>query len=341
MVTLREAGSFVLAGMNRDPILQKVRVEKKLIFVAIGGNSLIRGKGLTTVEDQHRAVRETVRHFADLIAGGYRLVISHGNGPQVGYIMLRSEIAHRATGLHVVPLPNVVADTQGSIGYQIQQSLNNELSRRGLVDRCVTIVTQVVVNADDPGFARPSKPVGGFYNDEHVEAIRRDYPHWTLVNEPGRGFRRVVPSPEPQEVIEKEAVEILLSRGYHVVTVGGGGIPVVRTDHGLEGAEAVIDKDLVSALLANQLGIDQLVISTEVEHVSLNFGMPDEQPIRIMDVQEAHAYIGEGHFAPGSMLPKIEAALRFLEGGGRRVVITAPEFLEDAIFRDRGTHIVP
>ena len=317
------------------------KAEDNLLFVAIGGNSLIKGKKLTTVEDQHRAVRQTVRHFADLIARGYQLVISHGNGPQVGFIMLRSEAAHRVTGLHVVPLPNVVADTQGSIGYQIQQSLNNELAMRGLEGHCVTIVTQVVVDRDDPGFERPSKPVGGFYDDAHMESIRRDYPDWTLVNEPGRGFRRVVPSPEPLEVVEKPVVETLLQAGYHVVTVGGGGIPVIRTNHGLEGVDAVIDKDLASSLLANQLGIDVFVISTEVEHVSLNFGKANQRPIDTMTVREAEAYISEGHFAPGSMLPKIEAALRFLRRGGRRVIITAPEFLEDAILDGRGTHIAP
>ncbi len=309
--------------------------------MAIGGNSLIRGKRLTSVEDQHRAIRLTVRHFADLIARKYQLVISHGNGPQVGYILLRSEVAHRVTGLHLVPLPNVVADTQGSIGYQIQQSLNNELAARGLKDRCVTVVTQVVVDREDPAFEKPSKPVGGFYDDEHVQAIRRDYPDWTIVNEPGRGFRRVVPSPEPCEVVEEEVVEALLKSGYHVVTVGGGGIPVIRTNHGLEGVDAVIDKDLASSLLANQLGIDLLAISTEVEQVALNFGKPDQKPISSMTVREAEQYIAEGHFAPGSMLPKVEAALRFLRGGGRRVVITAPEFFEDAVLNGRGTHIVP
>ena len=313
----------------------------KLMFVAIGGNSLIRGKRLTTVEDQHRAIGTTVRHFAGLVSRGYQLVISHGNGPQVGYIMLRSEVAHRVTGLHLVPLPNVVADTQGSIGYQIQQSLNNELAMRGMKERCVTVVTQVVVDRDDPAFEKPSKPVGGFYDDEHVEAIRRDYPDWILVNEPGRGFRRVVASPEPREVVEKQVIENLVQSGYHVVAVGGGGIPVVRTNHGLEGVDAVIDKDLASSLLANQLGIKLFAISTEVEQVALNFGEPNEQPISTMTVREAEGYIAQGHFAPGSMLPKIEAALRFLRGGGSHVVITSPEFLEDALLNGRGTHIVP
>ncbi len=316
-------------------------MKEKQIFVAIGGNSLIRGKRLTTVEDQHRAVQQTVRHLAGLIGRGYQLVISHGNGPQVGFILLRSEVAHRVTGLHLVPLPNVVADTQGSIGYQIQQSLDNELAARDIEGHCVTVVTQVVVDRDDPGFGRPSKPVGGFYDDEHLESIRRDYPEWTLINEPGRGFRRVVPSPEPREVVEKPVVETLLRCGYHVVTVGGGGIPVIRTTHGFQGVDAVIDKDLASGLLANQLDIGLFVISTEVEHVALNFGTPHQRDIDSMTIREAEQYVGEGHFAPGSMLPKIEAALRFLRGGGRRVVITAPEFMEDAIFNGRGTHIVP
>jgi carbamate kinase len=334
----REGSGTVAYGVDD---VNPRRVKEKLIFVAIGGNSLIKGKRLATVEHQHRAIRQTVRHLADLIVQGYQLVISHGNGPQAGFIMLRSEVAHRVTGLHLVPLPNVVADTQGSIGYQIQQSLNNELVIRGVEGHCVTVVTQVVVDSDDPGFGRPSKPVGGFYDDKHLESIRCDYPDWTLVNESGRGFRRVVPSPEPREVVEKPVVETLLRNGYHVVTIGGGGIPVVKTNHGLEGVDAVIDKDLASSLLANQLNIGTFIISTAVEQVALNFGKPNQRPIHSMTVREAEQYVTEGHFAPGSMLPKIEAALRFLKGGGRRVVITAPEFLEEAVLNGRGTHIVP
>jgi carbamate kinase len=315
-------------------------VNEKLIFVAIGGNSLIKSKELMRVEDQHQAIRETVRHLADLIEQGYQLVISHGNGPQVGFIMRRSEVARRWTGLHPVPLVNVVADTQGSIGYQVQQSLNNELAYRGAKGQCVTVVTQVVVDADDPGFRQPSKPVGEFFDDGQVGAIRRDNPEWTLVQDAGRGWRRVVPSPEPREVVEKQVVEILLRSGYHVVTVGGGGIPVVRSEHGLEGVDAVIDKDLASSLLANQLNIGLFIISTEVEQVALNFGKPDQKVINTMTVGEAEQYVREGHFAPGSMLPKIEAALRFLRGGGREVIITSPECLKDAVVSGRGTHIV-
>ena len=316
-------------------------MHKKLIFVAIGGNSLIKSKELKRVEDQHQAIRETILHFADLIEQGFQLVISHGNGPQVGFIMRRSEVARRLTGLHPVPLVNVVADTQGSIGYQVQQSLNNELARRSVEGQCVTVVTQVVVDKDDPGFRNPSKPVGEFFDNEQIGAIRQDNPDWTLVQDAGRGWRRVVPSPEPLEVVEKQVVVALLKNGYHVVTVGGGGIPVVKTEHGLEGVDAVIDKDLASSLLANQLDVGLFIISTEVEEVALNFGKPDQRSIDRMTVREAEQYIAEGHFAPGSMLPKVEAALRFLKGGGREVIITSPECLKDAVVSGKGTHIVP
>lgn len=313
----------------------------KLAFIAIGGNSLIKSKDMQTVEDQHQAVRETIRHVADLIEQGYQVMISHGNGPQVGFIMLRSEVARRETGLHLVPLVNVVADTQGSIGYQIQQSLNNELAARGKEGQCLTVVTQVVVDGDDPGFKKPAKPVGEFYDVAEVEEIRREYPDWSLVEDAGRGFRRVVPSPEPLEVVEKPVIESLLESGYHVVAVGGGGIPVVRTDSGLEGVDAVIDKDLASAMLAGQLGAGLLIVSTAVEHVAINFGKPGEEAICNMTVAEAEGYIAEGHFAPGSMLPKVQSALRFLRAGGKEVIITSPEFIKEAVTNGKGTHIVP
>jgi len=316
-------------------------MKDKLVFIAIGGNSLIKSKKLQKVEDQHQAIKETVRHVADLIVQGYQVVISHGNGPQVGFIMRRSEVARRVTGLHLVPLVNVVADTQGSIGYQIQQSLNNELAGRNTAGQCVTVVTQVVVDREDPGFKKPAKPVGEFFDAQQLAEIRRDYPDWTLIEDAGRGFRRVVPSPKPREVVERPVIESLLNSGYHVVTVGGGGIPVVRTDEGLAGVDAVIDKDLASSLLANQLGAGLLIISTAVEQVALNFGKPDQMAIGKMTVAEAEQYIAEGHFAPGSMLPKIQSALSFLKNGGQEVIITAPEFIKETVTMGRGTHIVP
>ncbi len=316
-------------------------MKEKLVFIAIGGNSLIKSKDLQTVEDQHHAIRNTIRHVADLIERGYQVLISHGNGPQVGFIMRRSEVARRETGLHLVPLVNVVADTQGSIGYQIQQSLNNELATKGIAGQCVTVVTQVLVDKDDPGFENPNKPVGEFFDEAQLADIRRDYPDWTLVQDAGRGFRRVVPSPEPREVVERPVIESLLNSGYHVVAVGGGGMPVMQTDKGLEGLDAVIDKDLASSLLAGQMGVGLLIISTAVEQVALNFGKPDQKTISKMTVAEAERYIEEGHFAPGSMLPKIQASLRFLKGGGEEVIITAPEFIKDAVINGKGTHIVP
>jgi carbamate kinase len=241
----------------------------------------------------------------------------------------------------LVPLVNVVADTQGSIGYQIQQSLNNELADRGQEAQIVTVVTQVVVDREDPGFKNPAKPIGEFYDADQIDDIRRDYPDWSLVEDAGRGFRRVVPSPEPLEVVERPVIESLLIDGYHVITVGGGGIPVVRTDQGLEGVDAVIDKDLASAMLAGQLGAGMLIISTAVEQVALNFGKPNEEKIAHMTIAQAEQYIVEGHFAPGSMLPKIQSALRFLKDGGEEVIVTSPEFIKAAVTQCKGTHVVP
>jgi len=316
-------------------------MKAKLAFVAIGGNSLIKSKELQKVEDQHDAIRETVTHVVDLIDQGYQVIISHGNGPQVGFILRRSEVARRATGLHLVPLVNAVADTQGSIGYQIQQAMNNELAARNLAGQCVTLVTQVVVDRDDPAFLKPAKPVGEFFDGAQLADIRHEYPDWSLIEDAGRGYRRVVPSPAPHEIVEKPIVESLLREGYHVVAAGGGGIPVVRNGQDLEGVDAVIDKDLVSSLLAAQLGAELLVISTAVEQVALNFGKPTQELIGTMTVSQAESYIEQDHFAPGSMLPKIEAALGFLRAGGKEVIITAPEFIREAVLNGKGTHIIP
>jgi carbamate kinase len=208
-------------------------MKKKLAFIAIGGNSLVKSKEHQTVEDQHQAIRETVQHVIDLISQGYQVLISHGNGPQVGFIMRRSEVARQATGLHLVPLVNVVADTQGSIGYQIQQAVNNELATQGIAGQCVTIVTQVVVDKDDPAFEAPAKPVGEFFQEDQLEDIQREYPDWSLIEDAGRGYRRVVPSPAPIEIVERPVIESLLKAGYHVIAGGGGGIPVVRSGKGL------------------------------------------------------------------------------------------------------------
>jgi carbamate kinase len=202
------------------------------------------------------------------------------------------------------------------------------------------VITQVVVDRDDPGFREPAKPVGEFYTPEQAEGIRRAYPDWSLMEDAGRGFRRVVPSPEPQAIVEKPVLESLLDQGFHVVAVGGGGIPVIETENGFEGVDAVIDKDLASSLLATQLKADLMIISTAVEHVALNFGKPGAAPIHRMDTVQAETYMAEGHFAPGSMLPKIQSALGFLKNGGTEVIITSPEYIKEAVTCGKGTHIV-
>lgn len=314
---------------------------KKLAFVAIGGNSLIKSKELQKVEDQHDAIRETVTHVVDLIEQGYQVVISHGNGPQVGFILRRSEVARQATGLHLVPLVNAVADTQGSIGYQIQQAMTNELASRKMEGRCVTLITQVVVDPDDPAFANPDKPVGEFFDSSQLQSIQQEYPHWALTEDAGRGYRRVVPSPQPLEIVEKPIIDTLLREKYHIVAAGGGGIPVVKKGDMLDGVDAVIDKDSVSSLLAGQLGAELLIISTAVEQVALNFGKPTQKAIGSMTTSEARKYIEQNHFARGSMLPKIQAALKFIDRGGKEVIITAPQFIKDAVLNGKGTHIIP
>lgn len=314
---------------------------RKLAVVAMGGNSLIRDPSRKSVEDQYEAVTDTVRHIVELIAAGYQVVITHGNGPQVGFIMLRSELARQYAGLHMVPLVSCVADTQGAIGYQIQQALANELRRRGLEGETATVVTQVTVDPADPGFADPSKPVGEFYEAKEVGELKKLHPDWILKEDSGRGFRRVVPSPNPVDIVETPAVRTLLDNGFHVITAGGGGIPVINTDQGLLGVDAVIDKDLATGLLATKLGAPLLVISTAVPSVALNFGTPEQKNLGTVTVDEMQAYLDEGHFAPGSMAPKVQAALDFIRAGGERVIITDPQTIGKAINDGAGTHIVP
>jgi len=316
-------------------------VSKQLAVIAIGGNSLIKHRDKQTVADQYKAICETTSHLVDLVEQGFQLVITHGNGPQVGFIMLRSEIARKEVGLHIVPLSSCVADTQGAIGLQIQQALGDELARCGLGGRTVTIVTQVEVNPDDPGFLHPDKPVGEFYTYEELAGLREQHPDWVLMEDASRGYRRVVPSPLPVRIVEQEAVNTLLADGFHVVTAGGGGIPVVRTSDGLQSVDAVIDKDKTASLLAKQLGATLLVISTAVEQVMLNFGTSSERPLGQVSVAQMEQYLADGHFAPGSMAPKIEAAIAFIRAGGQKVIITNPENIGEAIRHDRGTQIIP
>jgi carbamate kinase len=313
---------------------------KKLAVVAIGGNSLIKDNAHRRVEDQYEAIKETVVNLVDIIELGYSILVTHGNGAQVGFILRRSEIAFKHEGLHFVPLVSCVADTQGAIGYQIQQALNNEFVKRGIRQQAVTVVTQVKVDGEDPAFKKPSKPIGAFYSQEEMEKLTESNPGWQLVEDAGRGFRRVVASPRPIEIVEKNAIQTLVNEGFCVIAVGGGGIPVKEKDTTmLEGIDAVIDKDYASALLAGDMGAETLIVSTGVDNICLNFGKPDEKPLGKMTLAETRRYIKEGHFAEGSMLPKIRAIVSFLEQGGKKAIISRPEKLKEAILGKAGTCI--
>ena len=307
--------------------------------VAIGGNSLIKDTQHQTVRDQYIAAQETCRHIVGMIQDGWNVVITHGNGPQVGFILRRSELA--AHELHEVPLDVCGADTQGAIGYALQQNLENEFQRLGMDRHAATVISQTEVAADDPAFQHPTKPIGSFMDE--VTAERRRAEGWHVVNDANRGWRRVVASPKPVRIVEMPAIRRLVADGIVVVTVGGGGIPVVRNaDGALEGVPAVIDKDLATALLANQLDADLLLISTAVEQVALNFGKPDQRFVSRLTASEARHYLEEGtHFAAGSMAPKIQAVLNYLDGGGKEAIVTDPENVRRALAGETGTRFVP
>ena len=310
-----------------------------IAVVAVGGNALIKDKDRQTVQDQYNCVQDTMTHIVDMIENGWDVVITHGNGPQVGFRLRRSELAKEV--LHEVPLDYCGADTQGSIGYMLQMALHNEFKRRGLNKVAATIVTQAIVDKHDPAFEHPTKPIGSFMEEREAKS-RRANDGWTVVEDAGRGWRRVVPSPRPISIVEAEAIHNLIKAGFTVIGVGGGGIPVIERDDGtLTGIEAVIDKDFGSSLLAKLIGADLFVISTAVEKVALNFNTPEQKWLDQMTVSEAKQYISEGHFASGSMLPKIQASIQFLENGGKKALITDPEHISDALEGKTGTWIVP
>jgi carbamate kinase len=314
----------------------------KLAVIAVGGNSLIRDDKRVTVEDQVVALQETAHHIADMIEAGWDLAIGHGNGPQVGFILRRSEIAAKVEGMHEVPLDVCGADSQGAIGYEFQQALQNEYHRRGIKKGAVTLITQTLVDRSDPAFQKPTKPIGSFMDE--AEARRREKEMgWTVVEDAGRGWRRVVPSPLPKKILELEAVRLLLDAGVTVITVGGGGIPVVDAGAGqYMGTAAVIDKDFASSLLAQALGAELFLIATAVEKVAINFGTPRQQWLDQMTLAEAKQYLAEGiHFAKGSMAPKMQAIIWFLENGGKQALITNPENIGRALKGETGTWIIP
>jgi carbamate kinase len=315
---------------------------KKYAVVAIGGNSLIKDKTHQKVEDQYEAILETTSKLADIAEAGYNLVVTHGNGPQVGFILRRSEIAHSVEGLHIVPLVSCVADTQGAIGYQLQEALNNEFKKRGIDKQAVTVVTRVKVDRNDAAFETPSKPIGSFFDSKEVVKIKKSNPDWMLIEDSGRGFRRVVASPKPLEIIEQKAISTLVDKDFCVIAVGGGGIPVFENENGdLVGIDAVIDKDFSTANLAINLKADLLIISTAVDHVFINFGKNNEKKLGKITLSEIKQYVDEGHFAAGSMLPKIQAVISFLEKGGKQAIITHPNRLKESLSGAVGTHIFP
>jgi len=310
----------------------------KIAVVAVGGNSLIKDQEHQTVPDQFEAIRETCVHIASMIERGWNVVITHGNGPQVGFSLLRSELTSHV--LHMVPLDSCVADTQGTIGYMIQQCLYNEFKRRGIKKQVITVITQVLVDRNDPAFQNPTKPIGPFYDEEKAQRYQ-DERGWNVKEDSGRGWRRVVPSPVPVRMIERDAVRALASQGFVVVAVGGGGIPVIEEDGELNGIEAVIDKDYASSLLATSMKADLFLITTPVKKVALNFGKPNQKLLDKMTLEEAKKYYEEGHFPPGSMGPKIQAIIKFLERGGKKAIITNPENIERSLRGKTGTHISP
>jgi carbamate kinase len=315
---------------------------KKVAVVAVGGNSLIKDPKRVTVEDQEEALRETSHHIADMIVTGWDVAIGHGNGPQVGYILRRSEIAAKAEGMHEVPLDVCGADSQGSIGYEFQQALQNELYHRGVKKNVCTIITQTLVDQNDKAFKNPSKPIGGFMDE--AEAKRREKEMgWSVVEDAGRGWRRVVASPIPKEIVEFDSVKTLIDAGTVVITVGGGGIPVIDVGNGeFRGTAAVIDKDFASSLLAQNIKADLFLIATAVEKVAINFGKPEQKWLDKLTLAEAKQYLAEGtHFAKGSMAPKIQAIIWYLENNpDGKALITNPENIGRALKGETGTWVV-
>jgi carbamate kinase len=312
-------------------------MSKGVAVVAVGGNSLIKDKNQKTIPDQYKAGAESMHHIAEMIVQGWDVVVTHGNGPQVGFILRRSELS--AHELHDVPLDYCGADTQGAIGYMFARALTNEFKNRKMDKKVAAVVTQTVVDINDEAFQHPTKPIGSFMEEDEAKKREKE-DGWVVVEDAGRGWRRVVASPKPIDIIEKDAIKTLIDAGIIVIGVGGGGIPVVREANGdIVGVEAVIDKDFGSSLLATEIGADLFVISTAVEKVAINFNKPDQKWLEKLTLDEAKEYAAAGHFAKGSMLPKIEAIIKFLENGGEKALITNPENIGRALKGETGTWI--
>jgi carbamate kinase len=309
----------------------------KTALIAIGGNSLIRAGEKGSIAEQFANARRTAAAIVQIIRAGFRVVVTHGNGPQVGAALLRSERA--ADHVYTHPLDVCDATTQGEIGYLLQQSLQAELAGAGLTTPVATVLTQVVVSPTDPAMELPTKPIGPFYSEREAQARRRQF-GWAIVEDAARGYRRVVPSPEPLEIVEEGVIRRLIDTGVLVIAVGGGGIPVVRRGLELHGVEAVIDKDRASALLAVRLKTDYFIISTDADRVYVNYRKPGQRPLGRVTAAEIEGYSRDGQFPPGNMGPKMQSALRFLRDGGQEVIVTSYERLPDAVRGEAGTHIV-
>jgi len=307
------------------------------ILITLGGNAILPVRGTGTFDEQCAITRLTMQPIAALIREGVRVILSHGNGPIVGNILIRNEAAREQ--IPPMPLDVCGADSQGGIGYMMQQALDNELRRIGIQRPVTTVVTQVVVDERDPAFRRPTKPIGPFYTQERARLLAKEK-GWNVTEDAGRGWRRVVASPKPLEVVEITAIRTLVDDGAIVIAAGGGGIPVARQwDGSLHGVEAVIDKDLASSLLARLLGCEMLCIITGVDRVALHYGKPDQRDLACATADELSEYAAAGHFPAGSMGPKVQAAIEFVRGGGREVVITSPAKLMEALEGTTGTRV--
>lgn len=314
----------------------------ELIVVALGGNALLRRGDKGSFEEQYRNVGEAAKYLADIVEAGHRLVITHGNGPQVGATLLRHDAGQKLHNIPAFPMDACGAETQGFIGYIIQQNLRNELKRRGIDKYVITVVTRVIVDKNDPAFSNPTKPIGPFYKKEEMEKIKAEHPEYVFVEDKARGgWRRVVPSPDPKIIAERHAIRKLVDEGFIVVASGGGGIPIVEENGKAYGVEAVIDKDLAGERLAELIGADRFIILTDVDGAYLNFGKPDQKKLEKVSAAEARRYLEQGHFGSGSMLPKVLACIRFIEAGGKEAVIAELSQFKEALKGSAGTHFIP
>jgi carbamate kinase len=313
--------------------------EKNLIVIALGGNALLQRGQKGTFQEQYENTKITAKKIADLIERGYKVVITHGNGPQVGATLLRHDAGQKIYGVPAFPMDVAGAETQGFIGYMIQQSLRNELKARKIDKYVVTIVTRTIVDENDPAFQNPTKPVGPFYKKEEVDELKKQFPDWVFKEDSGRGWRRVVPSPDPKLIAERYAIKTLVEAGFVVVASGGGGIPIIEKDGVAYGVEAVIDKDLAGQRLATLVGASKFIIATDVDGAYLNYGTPNQKKLEKVSVEEMKRYYAEGHFKEGSMGPKVLAAIRFVEAGGESSTIGHLYDLIDLVEGKKGTTV--